>query len=254
MPPLLLLVNDDGIDSPFLPVFAAALSARAEVCTVVPSKEQSWIGRAYNRHGKVEVGKKLDLDGVERYTVSGTPSDCVNIALSHILNRPPAAVVSGLNIGQNVAWPLLWSSGTFAAAAEGAAWGYPAFAFSLRLANKYYEAYRLRHSRVCGGLENIVKAASAHAAEFVLENLSKKSFADGEVLNVNYPEEYSREAPFKKCEPARVGLTRLYNKNAEGNFEFKYALGEIKKHKDITDLECLDSGAACWSSINIYGV
>lgn len=55
MKPRLLLSNDDGLDSPFLPSFAKALSRVADVKIVVPAKEQSWIGRAYSRHSTLET-------------------------------------------------------------------------------------------------------------------------------------------------------------------------------------------------------
>ncbi len=134
----LLLSNDDGIDSPFLPVFAKALAKVADLKVVVPAREQSWIGRAYNRHNRIEV-KECEFFGLDCHTITGTPSDCVNIALAHLCDEKPDAVISGLNIGQNVALPLLWSSGTFSAAVEGAGWGIPAFAFSMRLEKIYYE-------------------------------------------------------------------------------------------------------------------
>lgn len=116
----LLLSNDDGLDSPFLPAFARALAKVADLKIVVPSGERSWIGRAYSRHSELEAQPR-DFFGLDCQTVSGTPADCVNIALGHLCAEPPDAVISGLNIGQNVAMPLLWSSGTFAAAVEGAA-------------------------------------------------------------------------------------------------------------------------------------
>ena len=144
----LLLSNDDGADSPFLPIFAEELSRIGEVEIVVPAREQSWIGRAYNRHCDIVVEER-EFCGFKCRTVSGTPSDCVNIALGHLYaDNPPDAVVSGLNIGQNVALPLLWSSGTFAAAVEGAGWGLPSFACSMRLLHKYYEICRIRHEGV----------------------------------------------------------------------------------------------------------
>ena len=70
----LLLSNDDGIGSPFLPAFAAALSEVAEVEIVVPAREQSWIGRAYNRHAAVAVGE-AEAGGFKCSTEAGTRSD-----------------------------------------------------------------------------------------------------------------------------------------------------------------------------------
>lgn len=69
MKPRLLLSNDDGITSPFLPIFSKALSQVADVEIVVPASEQSWIGRAYSRHSELAV-KEIDNFGVPCRTVS----------------------------------------------------------------------------------------------------------------------------------------------------------------------------------------
>ncbi len=251
MKPRLLLSNDDGLDSPFLPSFAKALSRVADVKIVVPAKEQSWIGRAYSRHSTLETVER-DFFGLDCQTVSGTPSDCVNIALGHLFDTPPDAVVSGLNIGQNIALPLIWSSGTFAAAVEGAGWGLPAFAFSMRLEKIYYEYCRLRHGAAPEPLLKNIEEASEHAAEFVLKSLEAGECGRGEVLNVNYPVKYTRRNEFKKCVPANADLKSVYVKNGAGKFDFAYSLGNVKSpNGEITDLECLDSFAACYSKIDI---
>lgn len=251
MKPRLLLSNDDGITSPFLPIFSKALSQVADVEIVVPASEQSWIGRAYSRHSELAV-KKIDNFGVPCRTVSGTPSDCVNIALAHLCKTPPDAVVSGLNIGQNTAYPLLWSSGTFAAAAEGAGWGFPAFAFSMRLEKRFYEQCRLRHVIDSCELQKNVEEASEHAAEFVIEMLAKRDNLDGKVVNVNYPVRYSRSAAFEKSIPANAKMASLYVKNERGGYDFAYAIGETSSPTgDVTDIECLDKGKATYSLIPI---
>ena len=247
----LLLANDDGLDSPFLPPFAAALSRVADVLIAVPDREQSWVGRDYNRRGKVAATRR-DFFGFECYTISGTPSDCVNIALGHLCGGRPDAVVSGLNIGQNIALPLLWSSGTFSAAVEGAGWGIPSYAFSMRLDNQYYEYCRLRAGPTPAPLLKNIEAASEHAAEFLEKNLAEKECGRGEVVNVNYPIGYTRECLFKKCAPALASLRAIYNKGEGGAFEFSYKLGECRSpNGEITDLECLDAGFACRSKIAI---
>lgn len=248
----LLLSNDDGIGSPFLPAFAAALSEVAEVEIVVPAREQSWIGRAYNRHAAVAVGE-AEAGGFKCRTVAGTPSDCVNIALSHLLSEPPDAVVSGLNIGQNVALPLLWSSGTFAAAVEAAGWGIPAFACSMRLLKKFYEICRLRHELPPDELRAHLETASKHAARYIADCVSRGGFARGEVRNINYPADFSGESKFAECVPARAKLASLYVKNPDGTYGFSYAMGETAPSPDgrPTDVECLNAGIACVSKIFI---
>ena len=249
----LLLSNDDGIQSPFLPIFAKALSRIADIEIVVPAKEQSWIGRAYNRHGNVVVERR-DFDGFKCHTVTGTPSDCVNIALSYLCaDNPPDAVVSGLNIGQNIALPLLWSSGTFAAAVEAAGWGFPAFSCSMRLLKKYYEICRIRHESAPDELLQFLADASNHAASYIAEALSKKDFLRGEIHNINYPADFSEKSAFKKCMPARAKLASLYRKNPDGSFSFSYAMGETSPSQNglPTDVECLNSGCGCVSRISI---
>ena len=253
MRPRLLLSNDDGLDSPFLEPFATELSRTADVMIVVPSREQSWVGRAYSRHSEIETAR-VDFHGLDCRTVSGTPSDCVNIALGHFCDAPPDAVISGLNIGQNIAMPLIWSSGTFAAAVEGAGWGFPAFAFSMRLEKQYYEFCRLRHGAAPEPLRESVVSAGAHAAEFISEMLAKKSPKKGSVLNVNYPVKYSPHTPFKKCVPAHAELKSVYARNGRGTFTFSYSLGETASPGgDPTDIECLDASCACYSEIKIRG-
>ena len=252
MKPRLLLSNDDGLDSPFLPAFAKALAQVADLKIVVPAREQSWVGRAYSRHSEVRV-KREEFFGLDCQTITGTPSDCVNIALGHFYcDKLPDAVVSGMNIGQNIALPLLWSSGTFSAAVEGAGWGLPAFAFSMRLEKIYYEFCRLRHGKAPDALQKNIDEASEHASEFVMKCLAEKSFETGEVINVNYPIQYTRANPFKKCVPALANLKSIYVKGDDDKFDFSYSLGECTSpNGEITDKECLDNATACYSKISI---
>ena len=251
MRPRLLISNDDGFDSPFLPPFAAAFAKLADIQIVVPAREHSWIGRAYSRHAELEI-RKEELLGLNCQTLSGTPGDCVNIALAHLCKNPPDAVVSGLNIGQNVAMPLLWSSGTFSAAVEGAAWGIPAFAFSMRLDKMHYESCRLRHSPAPPELMSRLECASAHAASLVMDFLEKKTLKENELANVNYPSDFSEASPFVRSEPARAKLASLYSKNEHGKYVFSYKMGELSPSREYpSDVECLDRGFACCSIVKI---
>lgn len=250
MRPHLLISNDDGVDSPFLPFFLRALSNFADIDVVVPAQEQSWIGRAYSRHKSLEINE-ANVGGFTVRSINGTPSDCVNIALAHICKNPDA-VVSGINIGQNVGMPLLWSSGTFAAAAEGASWGFKAFAFSMRLERRYYDACRLRHkmpedSELAGG----ILAASKTSAEFIRGRLAQPC-EFGMVYNVNFPEKYTSQTPLKECVPTRARGCGLYVESG-GKYNFKYAISPINAENSAipTDFACLESGFACYSAVSI---
>ncbi len=246
MKPRLLISNDDGITSPFLPIFAEEMGKVVDVEIVVPDSEKSWIGRAYSRHSDIEI-TKIDFRGFKTFIVSGTPSDCVNIALSHLCEEKPDIVVSGLNIGQNIAFPLLWSSGTFAAAVEGAGFGIPSFAFSMRLDKKFYEAIRLNHEMPCQELESVIRAASEKSADFVINNY--KNLKEREIFNVNFPAGYDGKNSFVECVPATAKLSSLYQ-NENGKFKFKYAFNKVETG-DITDFDCLEKNEACFSKISI---
>ncbi len=253
MRPKILICNDDGVESPFLTIFVGEFCKVADVTVVVPANEQSWIGRAYSRHRVLELKEHAPISCAKCFTIDGTPADCVNIALSGFLEFTPDAVVSGLNIGQNIALPLLWSSGTFAGAVEGAGRGIAAFALSQQIKKEYYDLCRLRHQPPPDELAVRVADSSKDAAAFELSMLEKKLLKFGDVCNVNYPSEFKAGDGMLKCLPARVGIQPLYERNAEGKYAFKYACGEPMHCEGVTDVGCLKDNRSSYSVINIYG-
>src|SRR5438309_12043145 len=122
----ILITNDDGYRSEGLQALARALAPLGEVTIVAPVLEASAIGHALTlRH-------PLRLEAVEEHTyaVDGTPTDCVNIAVTQVFNGLPDLVVSGINKGWNLGDDITYS-GTVAGALEGALLGVPAIARSL---------------------------------------------------------------------------------------------------------------------------
>ena len=94
----LLVTNDDGVDSVFLHELVRALiAADHEVFVVAPKLEQSWTGASKSRHKAVHSAEVEHELKCPTWAVDGTPSDCVNIALDHLLPAAPDAVVSGMN-------------------------------------------------------------------------------------------------------------------------------------------------------------
>ncbi len=127
----ILLTNDDGVRAPGLAALRQALRPLGEIVTVAPDKEQSAVGHAITLHRPLRVDRGVEPDGSTTYAVSGTPADCVKIALAEILaDDPPALVVSGVNLGPNSGVSVFYS-GTVSAAFEGALMGRPALAVSL---------------------------------------------------------------------------------------------------------------------------
>jgi 5'-nucleotidase len=121
-----LLSNDDGVDAPGLAALAAAFPDD-EVWIVAPDREQSASSHAISLHRPLRL-REL---GPRRYSVDGTPTDAVYMALNHLLRgRRPDVVLSGVNHGPNLGNDVLYS-GTVAAAMEGALLGVNAIAVSL---------------------------------------------------------------------------------------------------------------------------
>jgi 5'-nucleotidase len=124
--PLVLCSNDDGIESPHLLALATQLEAFADVIVVAPERQRSAASHAITLH------KPLRLTEVapRRYSLSGTPVDCVYLGVLKLCDRIPAVVVSGVNDGFNLGSDVFYS-GTVAAAVEGALRGAAGIAISL---------------------------------------------------------------------------------------------------------------------------
>ena len=122
----ILVSNDDGYFAPGLAALADAMSTLGEVTVVAPEQNQS--GASHS----LTLSRPLSVQQTERgfRYVNGTPTDCVHIAMTGLLDAPPDIVVSGINNGQNMGDDTIYS-GTVAAAMEGFLFGVPSFAFSL---------------------------------------------------------------------------------------------------------------------------
>lgn len=126
----ILLTNDDGIQAVGLRAMHKALcEAGHEVHVVAPVTEQSAVGHAITLSAPLRV-KEFRDHGFFGLGVTGTPADCVKLALSTLVQQRPDMVISGINAGANVGVDLMYS-GTVSAATEGALMGYPALAVSM---------------------------------------------------------------------------------------------------------------------------
>jgi 5'-nucleotidase len=163
----ILVTNDDGVHSEGIHILAAALARLGEVTIVAPHIEASAIGHALTLRRPLRMDALRD--GV--YEVDGTPTDCVNVALTQVYaaGAMPDLIVSGINKGYNLGDDVTYS-GTVAGALEGALLGYPAMAVSLEFTE---------------GAWDFAPAASiavALASELLARPLPARSF-----LNVNVP-------------------------------------------------------------------
>ena len=162
--PSILVTNDDGVQSEGIHALADALRPLGPVTIVAPVTEASAIGHA------LTLRRPLRLEPVREgvYAVDGTPTDCVNLAITSVLRELPSLVVSGINKGLNVGDDVTYS-GTVAGALEAALLGVPAFAVSLE-----------------GGATYDFRPAAAFAAS-VAEAMLRTPLPGRTFLNVNVP-------------------------------------------------------------------
>lgn len=126
----LLLTNDDGVYAPGLAALHQALADRHEVVVVAPETEQSAVGHSITLADPIRVRPLGPRTGFSGWAISGTPADCVKLALNELLPHPPDLVVSGINPGANVGVNVLYS-GTVSAANEAAILGLSGLAISV---------------------------------------------------------------------------------------------------------------------------
>lgn len=169
--PIILVINDDGITAPGIKVLAHLMKELGDVVVVAPDSPQSGMGHAITiaeplRLDKVDL---YDYDDIATYQSSGTPVDCVKLAVNKILHRKPDLCVSGINHGSNSSINVIYS-GTMSAAMEGAIEGIPSIGFSL--SDFAQDA----------DFEPVKKYVLAIAKQVLANGLPK-----GSLLNVNFP-------------------------------------------------------------------
>ena len=244
MKPHALVTNDDGIESAFLHRLVEALLPYFRVSVAAPVSEQSWTGRSMTRHGELEAihSPSHFPDGVGAWSISGTPTDCVNIALGNLLAEKPDIVLSGINIGFNTTESLILSSGTVAGAIEGVLWDLPAMAFSKCVPNHLFEKIRDARGQTDGTFNASLKAAAAHAARMAVETLAAPAKHLGIVVNVNFPVETGADTPIIDTFPAKLQLGSLFAETSSGKFTFHYSDGFVADPDPNTDRAVLESG------------
>ena len=163
--PSILVTNDDGVHSDGIKTLAEALAPLGTITIVAPIQEASAIGHALTLRRPLRVERISP--GV--FAVDGTPTDCVNIAITHILEGKPDLIVSGINKGWNLGDDVTYS-GTVSGALEGALLGIPSIAISTERIRDTYEF-----------------GPSARAAALVAETILAQGLPKFTLLNINVP-------------------------------------------------------------------
>lgn len=134
----ILLVNDDGVYSSGILTLAKKLSVNHNVTVVAPQNQMSGTGHSMTLYGYVNFSKINILDCIDCYIVSGTPADCIKVAVNLILPEKPDLIISGVNKGFNLGTDIVYS-GTVNSALEGAVHGIKAIAVSQEYGLKDFE-------------------------------------------------------------------------------------------------------------------
>lgn len=183
----LLISNDDGIQAPGLHRLVKTLKGLGQIWVVAPDREQSSVGHSITLSDPIRL-VPWTIDGADKtYAISGTPADCVKLAISALMPEPPTLVVSGINRGENTGISVIYS-GTVSAATEGTINGIPSLAVSLAsfTSSDYHYAAKV-------------------AEKFVREVL-ERGLPDGTLLSINVPA--LPEAEIKGIRYVRQGRVR----------------------------------------------
>jgi 5'-nucleotidase len=128
--PIILITNDDGITAPGIRNLVEAVKDLGKIVIVAPDKPQSGMGHAITIGTYLRMSKVDSFDGIEAWQTTGTPVDCVKLAVDKILHRKPDLCLSGINHGANHSINVIYS-GTMSAAMEAAIESIPSIGFSL---------------------------------------------------------------------------------------------------------------------------
>jgi 5'-nucleotidase len=223
----ILLTNDDGIKAEGIKKLAKTFAEKGNhVSVVAPERERSATGHAITVHKPLRVSQ-TEFDGISYFAVSGTPADCVKLALEQLVDKPDI-VISGINRGANLGTDVLYS-GTVSAAIEAALDGLPAIAVSV--ASFQQPTYD-----------------TAAAVTFKLANTYlTNGLPNGTLLNVNVPN-------LPDAEIKGIKITKLGERKYINNFEkrtdprgrvYYWMAGEA-------DDSNLEQGTDIWAVVNNY--
>ena len=230
--PLILVTNDDGITAPGLRMLVSIMKTIGEVVVVAPDSPQSGMGHAITLDSTLYSKKltiDLDSEGIDEYSCSGTPADCVKLALQELLPKKPDICVSGINHGSNSSINVIYS-GTMSAAIEAGIEGIPAIGFSL--------------------CDYTWEADFSQAKDFIFTIVTealKNGIPKGTVLNVNIPKlKKNKIKGIKICRQAKANWKEKFDKrtNPMGK-DYYWLTGEF---------ELLDKGEDTdeWALANGY--
>jgi 5'-nucleotidase len=220
--PIILITNDDGITAPGIRSLVEAVKDLGEVIVVAPDKPQSGMGHAITIGVPLRLTKMPGIFGeIESWQASGTPVDCVKLAVDKILHRKPDICLSGINHGANHSINVIYS-GTMSAAMEASIEGIPSIGFSLL--DFQYEADF---------------TAAKYYVNKIVKDMLKMEKEKHFLLNVNIPKGPLEDMKgIKICRQAYAKYDESFDERMDPNGKKYYWLtGEFINHDDGTDTD-----------------
>lgn len=228
MRPLILVTNDDGIDAKGVHCLIDRLLPYGDIVTVCPDAPRSGQSMAITVNDPLKLTELPDYKGAKMYKVSGTPVDCVKLAMHHILPRKADLVVAGINHGSNAGVNVLYS-GTMGAAMEGCAFGIPSIGFSLTS-----HAADADFTPCYAAIDILVKEVLEHGLPLDI------------CLNVNVPADKGIPSEMKLCVSCRGHWNDEYQEYIDPHGrKFYWLTGtfeNLEPDNENTDEWCLDHG------------
>ena len=226
--PLILVCNDDGISAPGINALVKSMKQIGEVVVVAPDSPQSGTGHAITMNQPLRMERVYLFDDTMAYQCSGTPVDCVKLAVDKVLHRHPDLLVSGINHGSNSSINVIYS-GTISAAVEGAIEGINSIGFSL---NDY-------------GFEADFEA-SVFYSKLISEKVLEYGLPQGTLLNVNIPKLKTEEIKgIKICRQAKAKWVEEFDERTDPhNRKYYWLTGNFvnNDHGEDTDEWALKNG------------
>ena len=225
---LILVTNDDSVNAKGIHALVEVAKQFGDVVVVAPDKPQSGMGHAITINDPLRLKKTSLFPDITAFACSGTPVDCVKLAIYEVLHRKPDLILSGFNHGENSSTNVLYS-GTMSAAIEGAMEGIPSIGFSLA----DYSA------------DADFEPAKFYATKIVMQVLKSK-MEKGICLNVNIPKLSIGEIKgIKVCSQAHAFWADRFDKRldqfGQPYFWLTGEFSDMDKRPD-TDLQALKHG------------
>lgn len=228
--PLIFITNDDSLYAKGIASLVEAALPFGDIVVIAPDKPQSGMGHAITIHDPLRLESSRIFEGIETYSCSGTPVDCVKLGIYEILHRKPDLLLSGINHGANTSTNVLYS-GTMSAAVEGAMEYIPSIGFSL-----------------CNSDLQADFSTAKLVAGKVIETVLANGLPKGVCLNVNIPDVSSADLKgIKVCRQGYAFWEDRFDKRVDPFGKTYYWLTgsfDPQEDADDTDLHAIANGYA----------